>query len=1103
MSLPFAKRCSVVPLVFFCIGLLLAGHVFAQVSGATLTGTVTDSSGAVIPNAQIVIIDVATGVTRNVSTGSAGLYTAPNLLPGTYEIRVTAPGFSTQVQKSITLTVGVQQALDIKLQVGQVSQTVEVTTEAPTVELTSSTLSAVVDATTVRELPLNGRSWTDLAKLQPGVNTIQTQQAFSAGGDRGNRGFGAQVSISGARPQFNNYRLDGVSLNDYANGAPGSVLGGNLGVDAIQEFSVLTSNVSAAYGKTAGGVVNAISRSGTNQFHGNGYEFLRNSALDARNFFDLAKIPPFRRNQFGGSAGGPIRKDRTFIFGDYEAIRQSKGITDTSTVPSAAARAGTLRYDPTGSPPANCTVTVPGTCTATVDPSAAKYLSAFYPLPNGPLLANGDLGIFSFAAQQVVNENFLTTRVDHKFSEADSLSGTYVYDDTTYHSPDAFNVVSLGSHTKRQIAILEENHVFSPTLVNTVRFGFNRDAVANNAGVSPINPLATDKSLGAVPGRDASDVVISGVTEFIGGLDALTTNFYPWNSFQEYDDAFLTHGTHSLKFGVAVERMQLNHLDLTKLSGSWNFGSLADFLTNNPNRFQASFASTVGPRDYRETVFGVYVQDDWRARANLTVNVGIRYEMATVPTEVQNKLSNLINLTDATAHLGNPFFLNPSLRNFEPRVGFAWDPFRHGKTAVRGGVGVFDVLILPAFFYQMESASQPFFSIGAVNKLPQGSFYTGAFPLLGASSLQQAFVQYKPKRSYVTQWNLNVQHELIPNLTAVVGYVGSHGVHQPFKSEDPDNVIPTLTTAGYLFPSPVGSGTKINPAFGQMRSVFFEGSSSYNALQVGIQKKMSGGLQAQGSFTWGKSMDTSSGTVTGDQWANTIVNLWNWFNPRASRAVSDYNISKTLVLDVIWDVPGLKSVSGLAGRITSGWQLGGIYTASSGVPFTAGFGTDGDPLGLNSSTPFDYPNRLKGPGCASLTNPGNPRNYIKTQCFAIPTAPSAAFYAAHCDASQGTFPQCFNLVGNAGRNTLTGPGLSELDFSIFKNNPIKRISENFNVQFRAELFNVLNRPNFLPPTNPDNTDIFNSAGAPTGVAGLLTGTSTTAREIQFALKFTW
>src|SRR6202158_1317134 len=314
--------------VIVAISILWTGQAYAQVSGATLTGTVKDSCGGIIQNAQIVITDVATGVTRTVSPGGAGLYTAPNLLPGTYEVRVTATGFRTTVQKDITLTVGAQQVVDITMQVGQMSQTVEVTTEVPTVELTSSELGATVNSTTVRELPLNGRSWTDLANLQPGVVAAQTH----ASGDV-NRGYGAQLSISGARPQQNNYRLDGISINDYSNGGPGSVLGQNLGVEAIPEFSVLTSNYSAEYGKTSGGVVNAISRSGTNSFHGSAYEFLRNSALDTRNFFDNSSgvpKPPFRRNQFGVSAGGPIRKDHTFIFGDYEGIRQSEGTTQIS-----------------------------------------------------------------------------------------------------------------------------------------------------------------------------------------------------------------------------------------------------------------------------------------------------------------------------------------------------------------------------------------------------------------------------------------------------------------------------------------------------------------------------------------------------------------------------------------------------------------------------------------------------------------------------------------------------------------------------------------------------------------------------------------------------
>jgi hypothetical protein len=296
----------------------------AQVAGATLTGTITDSSGGQVPNAQVVIKDVSTGVERTVTTNKDGFYIAANLLPAEYQVTVTAQGFNTEIKNGIKLNVGMEQEFNLVLQIGTVTHRVEVTAEAPAVQLSSSDISATVQATTVRELPLNGRSWTDLAALQPGVDTIQTQPSFSSGADRGNRGFGQQLTISGARPQQNNYRLDGVSLNDYANGAPGSVLGGSLGVDAIQEFSVLTSNYSAEYGKTSGGVVNAITRSGTGAFHGSAYEFLRNSALDARNFFDGSQIPPFKRNQFGGSIGGPIIKERTCLFFYYEGIGKCK-----------------------------------------------------------------------------------------------------------------------------------------------------------------------------------------------------------------------------------------------------------------------------------------------------------------------------------------------------------------------------------------------------------------------------------------------------------------------------------------------------------------------------------------------------------------------------------------------------------------------------------------------------------------------------------------------------------------------------------------------------------------------------------------------------------
>jgi hypothetical protein len=1081
--------------------------VYGQVAGATLSGTVRDQSGLVIPRADISISNVATGVARALTTDSAGFYSAPNLLPGTYEITASAPGFTTEVQTGITLTVGAQQVLNLTLRVGRTTEKVQVAGEAPAVQLASSTISAVVDSTTVRELPLNGRSWTDLANLQPGVAPILTQIPFTDGTARGNRGFGDQIAIAGARPQQNNYRLDGISINDYANGGPGSVLGGNLGVDAIQEFSVLTSNYSAEYGRTAGGVVNAITRSGTNQFHGAAYEFLRNSALDARNFFD-EKIPPFRRNQFGADAGGPIRKDKLFVFGDYEGIRQSKGITSVSTVPSVAARNGTLCSAPDTTPACSPT-------TITVDPSVQKYLP-FWALPNAGLKpgTNGDKGTFKFAGQQIVDENFVTVRVDQKISEKDSLAVTYLGDITPYTAPDAFDAVLYKSETNRQIATLEETHIFSPTLVNSARMGYNRAGVLNLQGASAINPLAKDPSLAAVPGQFASQVKGAGLTTFLGGLKTNSTYVFAWNSWQWYDDAFWTHGTHSVKFGGAAERIDLNFVVYFSPGGVFTFASLPKFLMNKVAKFDVGFQDTITSRGVRQTLSGLYIQDDWRARPNLTLNMGLRWEMATVPTEVQGKLTTLINITDSTPHLGSPFFSNPTLRDFQPRVGFSWDPFRNGKTAVRGGFGMFDWLPLPEqFMFLMQSA--PFLRLGQAKAkdLPQGSFYAGALERAGPTTERMTYVEQNPRRNYVMQWNLNVQRELAPSLTALVGYVGSRGVHQPYRVDDLNIVLPTKTPQGWLFPSPVGSGTVLNPNFGSLYSLMHRGNSSFNALEVGVQKKMSHGVQLQGSFTWGKSIDTGSATDHGDQFSTSIASL-PWYDINSTRGLSDYNVGRTLVINGTWQIPSPKSVSRPVDWIRRGWQLGGVFTASDGSPFTATFGTDGDPQGLNSSDTWAFPNRLTGPGCQSLINPGNPNNYIKTQCFAIPTAPSLTFFSAlppaGCDplfgSSNPTDPNylwCFNLRGNSGRNVLIGPGLANLDFSVFKNNYIKRISENFNVQFRAEFFNILNRANFAVPVTPDNTDIFDSSGASTGVAGLLTSTTTTAREIQFALKIIW
>jgi hypothetical protein len=1105
--------------------------VQAQVAGGTISGTVVDTSGSVIPHASVSITNVATGINRTVTTNEDGIYIAPNLIPASYELTFTAPGFKTEVRRGIELTVGAAVALNQTMQVGTTSETVQVETEAPAVQLATSDISAVVNATTVRELPLNGRSWTDLATLQPGVNRIQTQPDFSAGTDRGNRGFGQQLTISGARPQQNNYRLDGISLNDYANGAPGSVLGGSLGVDAIQEFSVLTSNYSAEYGKTSGGVVNAITRSGTNRIHGSAYEFLRNNALDARNYFDQGSTPPFKRNQFGGAVGGPIFKNRTFFFADYEGIRQSKGISTVVTVPSAAARNGNL----TGG-------------NVTVDPAAAAYLT-FYPVPL-PQNTSGDLGTFTFAAQQVVSENFLTGRVDHRFSDKDSLFGSYMYDKTPYSSPDGLDNVEFNTLTSRQFVSIEETHIFSPSFANSIRIGGNHEAVNNNQSLKAINPDAARTDLGvggtAFAGRDASQVLIGGgVTDFTGGVGGSPTYFYHWNSVQLYDDAFITKATHSIRFGFAFERMMLNAIADTDPNGIWRFTDLQGFLTNNPTKFQGGIASTLSPRNIRQSIFATYLQDDWHLRPNLTLNLGLRYEMSTVPTETRGKFANLRNLTDQFPVCGRipsnggcsgtgSFFNNPTTKNFEPRVGFAWDPFHNGKTAVRGGIGLFDVLPLPYQFVLLTTQAAPFFSYTAINS-PAGAcapplnpcphpFYSfgGQDVPFPANTLRSTYVQH-PKRDYVMQWNLNVQQQLTPTLAAMVAYVGSRGVHQPFRVDEADLVIPTKTQYGYLWPQVDINGNltsgpnagspplTINPNFGSVRGMFYEGHSYYNALETQLAKRLSRGFQVQGTFTWSKSMDTSSASVAGDTFGNSISSL-SWFDLRLSRALSDFNVGRTLVVNGTWEVPTPKSLSAPAQWALGGWELGLIFTASDGIPFTPTWGTGSDPQYTLSSDDWAFPNRLGGPGCKTLTNPGHPSGYIKTDCFAVPTAPNMAFWTANCDQfppnaqpSSGppfaaTFPNCFNLRGNAGRNILTGPGLTSLDFSLFKNNYVKRISERFNVQFRAEIFNILNHANFAPPITPTNTDIFDGTGTLSAGAGVLSRTTTTAREIQFAVK---
>jgi outer membrane receptor protein involved in Fe transport len=1115
-------------LLVVLLSVVVCAPVYAQVAGATLAGTVTDASGAVVANANVSIINTATGVARDMTTDSAGFYSAPNLLPGVYDITAAAPGFSTYKQMGLTLTVGASRALSISLQIGHATDHVEVTATAPDVQLASSTLSAEVDSTTERELPLNGRDWTQLATLQPGVTGVRVEAGSS---NRGNRGYGTLLSISGHQPYENNYRINGISINDYSNGSPGSSLGVNLGVDAIQEFSVLIGNYSAEYGRASGGVINGITKSGTNQFHGDAYFFMRDKILDARNFFD-STLPPFHRNQFGAAGGGPIIKNKTFIFADYEGIRQRKSDTFRNSVPSPAARGIGPNGQPTVAMVNGSPLPGPGQPGAAPNPDPVTHIDtavlpylAFYPLPNNGLTGNGDTGIFTTTGVERLTENYVTVRGDHHFSDKDNFAASWFYDKAPLTQPDSFVYTLTQNFTLRQMYSLEETHIFSPTFVNTVRGGFSRVRATVTEPVTALNPLAKNPSFGILPGRFSPELAVNGLDTMDGALGDVSSDLLTWNSFQAYDDAFLTRGTHSLKFGFAWEHMQnFEFSGGVPPNGQFSFGSLAGFLENQPVGIKLDDPTTTRPIYVHQTLFGVYVQDDWHWRPNLTLNFGVRYEPVTLPVEPHNTFAVLTSLTSpAETPVHTLYATNPTLRNFQPRVGFAWDPFRNGKTSVRGGFGIFDALPLSWEYTHGSTGVLPYQLQKGLSPLPAGSFPNGAVGLVG-TDLKNAgvrLIEQNPHRNYAMNWNLSLQHEIAPSLTAMLAYVGSRTVHSPFSTDDSNMVLPTLTSAGYLWPcGPDGKGNpcakgflptgtqanpipsvRLNPNVGRIRATWWDNSSTYHGLQAGLAKRMSHGFQAQGSYTWSKCIDMGSGGLLGDPYANSLSSLM-FFNRQGRRGLCDFNITQNFVVNYLWTPPTPNFGGTAAQHILGGWEFGGVIVASTGSPFTVLIA--GDPLGQSSTDPFGFASRLSGSGCAHPVNPGNVNNYIKLGCFSPPVVPAS--FAGVCqpalDATGTPIPgTCMNLFGNAGRNTVVGPGLFNVDFSVFKNNYIARISETFNIQFRAEFFNLLNHANFQAPIK--HNAIFNEDGSPASGAGQINSTSTFSRQIQFGLKIIW
>ena len=1073
---------------------------YAQSASATLEGTVLDPSGAAIPGAHIHVTSETTGVSRDVSSDAHGLYSVTNLGAGRYSVKTSAAGFGTKVENDVILSVGAVHDLDSTLTVSQTEMTVNVESSSNQVNVADSSVQGVVDGKQTRDLPLNGRDWTTLATLNTGVSQVLTQFAGAATATtRLSRGLGAQLTIGGNRPQQNSYRLDGININDYANGGPGSVSGATLGVDAVQEFSVITSDAPAQYGRMSGGVVNSITRQGSNQFHGSVYDFIRNSAFDARSFFDPVGggEPSFRRNQFGGTAGGPILHDETFFFANYEGFRQAQGVSIQSTVLSPNARQGLVvcTQAAAGATQNKACLASAGGAQAgpgangvqqlAIDSAVPPYL-ALFPVPTSGV--SGNTGIYSFITTQTTNEDFSTIHLDHNFTQNDSLHGTLLYDTASLDSADQTNTLYDEAVSRRTTVALEEVHIFTPRLSNSFRPGYNRSVAIAPNQKAVINAAVNNPALSFYPGRSVGQLLISGLTTVQGGSGAVGTNAYHFNAYQLYDDATYVKGKHSISFGGNIEYDQNNSLGGVLPNGEWSFGSINNFLTNVPTFFEGGLPGTpVVPHDLRQTIYAAYVQDSWKFTNSITVNLGLRYEMATNSTETNGRLGALLTTTSPAAVYVHTFFdNNPTIKNFEPRIGIAYDVFHNGKTVFTAASGIYDTLPLNYTQAIQVNSSGPSYQEGRLTYSGTGG--KGLFPVSPFFSvtpkLRVIYTPRTPPRSYVIQSNVNVQQQLTPNTVFQIGYIGSHGVHQVFTTNDINNVGPLGQdpNGNYYYPDLVKvTGTaraalQLNPAVGTESYTASIGSSIYHSLQTSLSYATLKGITGKVAYTWSHSIDDSSSQVSGAAFGNSVSGL-PAFDLRLDRADSDFDIRQVFSANAVAPLPNIK-VGGVYTAILRGWSLNNIFTIRSGIPFTPSVG--GDPLGLLGSQTFDFPDRVVN--SRSCTKPHN-INYIDTSCFAFPTT------YAYAPGFAGP------RIGTSRRNTLNGPGLFSWTAGVAKD---QRITERIHAQLQAQAFNVSNHTNFANPASAQ-TQLFSVSGALSGTAGVLTAASP-GRQLQFALK---